>query len=244
MWLIGLIGHSQTGVRRFGVHQLIGRLASEWRNILCGVRRTELFVHDLSTANLNDFWVRVKCRLNCRSGSARFIVVSDEIPSPENERDAEQKAARAAALDALHEWERKTFRQGFDAGWEACNERWRKMLQEATQQVEATAAVAPTTAQPGHDANQRIYLGDDARPAARKAADVVFDVIRSNPGIRGVDIVRATGERGPPLLERTVRTALYRMKRDGLVKNLEARWFAADAAPETGSDDEGGEDDA
>jgi hypothetical protein len=57
-----------------------------------------------------------------------------------------------------------------------------------------------------------------------------------------VEIVQTAASLGRPLLERTVRTALYRMKRSGQVRNLGGRWFAADAAPEAQADD-GGDDD-
>lgn len=164
--------------------------------------------------------------------------VSDES-SPAPDRAAAQAEARRAAIEAINSLEEAALRRGFDAGflagWEAGQKRIREMMAEAAPQAAMTAAV---------EAKGPPALPEGPTVPTVRAADVVSDIIRSNPGIRGVDIVKAAEDAGHPTLERTVRTALYRMKRDGQIKNLDGKWFAADAVPDEAGSNDGGENDA
>jgi hypothetical protein len=165
--------------------------------------------------------------------------MSDEsAPSPD--RAAELAEARRVALEGMKALEKAAwshgFHEGFSAGWEA----GRKRLQEVMEQV--TAQPEPASTRVSQPTSLALFPMDAAGPNIR-AADVVLQIISSRPGIRGIEIVNATLDAGSPMLERTVRTALYRMKRDGRIRNLGGRWFTAEAAPE-GSTADGDENDA
>lgn len=166
--------------------------------------------------------------------------MSDDSPPP-RDYSAEMVEARRVALESIKAMEKAAwahgFHEGFNAGWDA----GRKRFQEAMEQVSAQPEL-PTTraAQP---ANLSLFPSEPIVPNVR-AADVVFQIIADHPGIKGVDIVKATVDAGSPLLERTTRTALYRMKRDGRIRNLGGQWFTAEAAPEGDTDISGDENDA
>lgn len=159
---------------------------------------------------------------------------------PQRDYSAEIAEARRVALEGMKAFEKAAwthgFHQGFSAGWEA----GRKRLQEVMEQ--ATAQPEPASARPQQPADLALFPAEAASPGL-KAAEIVFRIIAEQPGIRGIDIVKTSAEVGSPLLERTTRTALYRMKRDGRIKNLEGRWYAADATPASADDNSGGEND-
>lgn len=168
--------------------------------------------------------------------------MSDEASPPSKptpDRAALQKAARDAVFDAMKEWESKSYSRGFHEGWEACNERWLKMLNEATQQTQANALA--TTAEVATQASEREF-GTETRATQARASDVVLTIIKERPGLRGIEIVKAAAETGPAIHERTVRTALHRM-RDRLIRNLEGRWYATNAGLENSGAGQGGEND-
>jgi hypothetical protein len=158
----------------------------------------------------------------------------DAPPAPD--RAAQMKAARDAVLDAMKEWEAASYRRGFDEGWKACNDGWLKMLNEATQKREAAATEVPAEVPNGE-------FGGESRVSQARASDVVLNIIKERPGLRGIEIVKATGGAGPAIHERTVRTALHRMKRDKLIKVLDGRWYAADHDLEGVNPGDGGEND-
>jgi hypothetical protein len=60
------------------------------------------------------------------------------------------------------------------------------------------------------------------RPATAVAA--VRDAIFEKPGMKGADLVRYLDQRGTPVLERTVRSCLRRLKNDQ-VRQREGRWY-------------------
>lgn len=168
------------------------------------------------------------------------VLVTDESSPPDHE--ALQAEARRAAVEAIKALEqaafRRAFHEGFMAGWDAGQKRIREMMAEAAPKPAMTAELVPERA-----AVLPLFAEEPTLPTVR-AADAVGDIIRANPGIRGVDIVKAAASAGQPILERTVRTALYRMKRDRRIKNLGGKWYAADAAPDEAGSDDGGENDA
>lgn len=169
------------------------------------------------------------------------IVTDDASPSPPTppDRVALQKAARDVVFDAMKEWEAASHRRGFDEGWKACNDHWLKLLNEATQKTQAGALTTTT------EAAQVAALDfeNDVRGGHAKASDAVMSIIRDRPGLRGIEIVKAAADVGQAIHERTVRTALHRMKRDGLIKNLEGRWFATGRDPDGPNSGDGGEND-
>lgn len=166
--------------------------------------------------------------------------MSDEPSRPDLE--GLQDEARRGVTEALKALElaasRRAFHEGFLAGWDAGQKRIREMMAEAAPRPAMTVRLASEGA-----ATLPLFSEGPPAPTVR-AADAVGDIIRANPGIRGVDIVKAAADAGQPILERTVRTALYRMKRDGRIKNLEGKWFAASAAPDDTDSNDGGQNDA
>jgi hypothetical protein len=74
-------------------------------------------------------------------------------------------------------------------------------------------------------------LAEDIRQISETAKNRVFLSIKARPGRRGVEIANEFATATPPLLERTVRTALFRLKGDGDIVAVENRWYATDAAP-------------
>lgn len=173
------------------------------------------------------------------TGVGEYVRVTDESSAPPD-FDALAAEARRAAIDAMKNLEqtawRRGFNEGFMAGWEAGQKRIREMMAEAAPQPALATVVPEAPALP--------LFPESPSPPTVRASDVVGDIIRANPGIRGVDIVKAAADAGQPILERTVRTALYRMKRDRQIKNLGGKWFAADAVPDEAGSNDGGENDA
>lgn len=58
-----------------------------------------------------------------------------------------------------------------------------------------------------------------------KAQALVHDAIKEKPGMNGVEIVRHLTERGTPVVERTVRTCLRRLRLAHHVKRRDGRWY-------------------
>ncbi len=54
----------------------------------------------------------------------------------------------------------------------------------------------------------------------------VLETIRKTPGLRGIEIVRAIEMAGHIIHERTVRTALSRLTRIGMIEQREGGWYA------------------
>jgi hypothetical protein len=61
-----------------------------------------------------------------------------------------------------------------------------------------------------------------------KSNDLVLAYITGNPGKRGVEIAQHFADSLPMLLERTVRTALHRLKISRKILNVDGRWYTAE----------------
>jgi hypothetical protein len=117
--------------------------------------------------------------------------------------------------------------QGFDRGWDAAFE----YLKTPMSDVKAAAIKSHQPDKPVQPPLPLMFLGPDADKDIT-AADVVYDYIRANPGKRGVEIATAMEERVPPIPERTVRTALHRLRHQAeKIKNVDGKWYAADHDP-------------
>lgn len=64
---------------------------------------------------------------------------------------------------------------------------------------------------------------DGAGPRRGSDQELVLRTIQQRPGHRGVDIVQFLEGQ---VQERTIRTALHRLKRKGLIQKIGDRWFA------------------
>jgi hypothetical protein len=71
--------------------------------------------------------------------------------------------------------------------------------------------------------------------AARKAASqkrptsksTVLEIVRRNPGLTGKELVERAANEQTPVNERTLRTALHRLRyKDRSIENREGRWYA------------------
>lgn len=58
----------------------------------------------------------------------------------------------------------------------------------------------------------------------------VLEAIRATPGMRGVEILRTLETANTPVHERTLRTALARLKGHGFIEQREDRWYEVQAA--------------
>jgi hypothetical protein len=60
----------------------------------------------------------------------------------------------------------------------------------------------------------------------KKSAEArVLDAIVLVPGQRGAEVVSLLEATGEPIKERTVRTALFRLKKSGSIGQIDGRWF-------------------
>lgn len=144
-------------------------------------------------------------------------------PAPPRDYAAEVAKARSDVFANLKDLEMAAWQQGFDVGfargWDAAIKRFRELMEKSGE--DQVPQAAPSNA-------PSLFTQDYDQPRlSRRASDVVLDIIRTKPGIKGAEIVRASEEIGEPVLERTVRTALYRMKRGGQIRNLDGGWYAS-----------------
>lgn len=104
--------------------------------------------------------------------------------------------------------------RGFDAGWDAAVRRMGQVLQQGSPpEPERAPPPSPEVA---------LAVATDLT-----AKDVVLEIVRRKPGLRGRDIVQET-DKSQKLNERTVRTALYRLKVDGLIYVKDGLWHPLD----------------
>jgi ribosomal protein S7 len=66
-----------------------------------------------------------------------------------------------------------------------------------------------------------------SRPRGRPATaiNLVKTIIGESPGLKGAEIVRALGSHGTPILDRTMRSCLRRLKASGEVRQRSKRWY-------------------
>lgn len=134
--------------------------------------------------------------------------------------------ARKYVFGALRELERSLYNKGYDdgfsAGWDAAYRRFMTMLETPPQpEPQATPPQAP---------EPPTIVAEPQEPE-QPAQDVVLSIIQGTPGLRGNAIVDMTSTYGTPLKERTVRTALHRLKLAGRIMNQDGRWYPAMTIP-------------
>ncbi len=128
---------------------------------------------------------------------------------------------------ALHQYENSLWRAGIEHGY---NQGWTAGYEAAVRQLQEARATPPREARPETTGPP---IEEDTEDEALTAKDVVFNIISATPGLRGVQIVAATEKAGTPLKERTVRTALHRLKTADKIKNVDERWYLRDEDPLT-----------
>lgn len=130
--------------------------------------------------------------------------------------------AREGVFSALWELERAAFRygydKGFDAGWDAA---WRRFRAEFIDKPPPASEQPREAPQPP----ARTMIPADRKPAK----EIVLQILAANPqGMRGVEIVQAIQKIDPTIPERTVRTALHRLKtEDEQITNIDGLWHMA-----------------
>jgi len=105
---------------------------------------------------------------------------------------------------------------GFNAGWDAA---WRR-FSALTQTAPRPEPTEQTVGQPPE-------LPKAFQESELPTMTVVLEIVKSKPGLRGIEIIDAAKVAGTPLKERTVRTALHRLKENESIRNLDGRWFVA-----------------
>lgn len=110
------------------------------------------------------------------------------------------------ALSYIKEMQSAAYKRGWNDALKAIN--------KAAHAVVAAPNIAGIELDSEKDMNDNPFRnGSDA---AR-----VYDYVRNNPGRSGMEIIQALNY----VDERTIRTALHRMKLRGFVQNLDGRWY-------------------
>lgn len=157
-------------------------------------------------------------------------MVSQPPPVPPVELDdhardllAAARMQKTAVVDAVDRYQQTVWAAAWDRGHQ---QGWREGYQYALWQMEQARAQVPVASTPprAEPETPPILTEDDDTPTAQ---DTVYKAVGAKPGMRGVDIVAAVA----PIKERTVRTALHRLKKDGLIVNVDERWYLPEAAP-------------
>ena len=155
-------------------------------------------------------------------------------PTPNAEPDeqakqllADARAAKTVMTDAIERYEQRVWSAAWDRGHQ---QGWREGYNYALWQIEQARAQVPTAQQPPRVEPEAAppLIEDDDEPTAQ---ETVLRIVKAMPGLRGVDIVQKAAEGGRPVKERTVRTALHRLKNADEIVNVNERWYTPDAAP-------------
>jgi len=125
--------------------------------------------------------------------------------------------ARDAFFNALKVHEHSIYKIGYEdgyaAGWEAAVNRLSEVRPEAN-----LATSGPT------DLSHLLHQRTEEVPAH----EAILDVIKPNPGLKRQEIIDIARKTLPNLNERTVRTALQRMKNAGELTVVDSKWYLAD----------------
>jgi len=126
-------------------------------------------------------------------------------------------------LDAIRSFQNsvaeQAFRAGFKAGWDQAS----KAIEEALAKGNLKAPMPKLS---GH-----LEVKAESTVSNKSTGEMVFNVITEFPGLRGVEIVNTLSRRGTPILERTVRTVLWRLKNADRIRVVDGRWYSPDSAP-------------
>ena len=115
---------------------------------------------------------------------------------------------------------------------EAEREAYARGWRDAIAALQASAPPAPSGVVISLSGKVPIVDRKRGRPA--KAVDLVRDMISSSPGMKGADIARSLDAKGTPVLERTVRSCLRRLRQAKAITQRNGKWYPRpkDAVPE------------
>ena len=143
-------------------------------------------------------------------------------------RDAHSNWTRELELVAYQIGYRDGYREGFAAGWQAYSEDLVRRLAETREKPPASRQEPAQMAAPLEEETPPARFA----PAHPTNNDLVLQVIKNKPGLRGVEIVQEfQSDDFLPMPERSVRTSLFRLKKAGLIVSRNRRWYPAEEAP-------------
>jgi hypothetical protein len=168
-----------------------------------------------------------------------------------DDQEAELKAAQDAAgkslmqaivayVDAVKQHHGlQQWRAGFNRGWDSSRDHFKQELKKSfekdfdidlTPTISHSEGVAPgSLTQSGWEPMGVANFSPP--PQTPTAADLVAQFVYENSGRRGVEIADNFAKTVWRLPERTVRTALHRLKLAGKIRNVDGRWYSTESAP-------------
>jgi hypothetical protein len=100
---------------------------------------------------------------------------------------------------------------------------WRDAIAALQEKAPEMAPIDADKRGNGADVDSAARQRQRGRP--EKAISLVKNEIFGEPGLRGVDIVRSLEKKGTPVVDRTVRSALRRLKGSKTVWQRNGRWY-------------------
>lgn len=136
-----------------------------------------------------------------------------------DQRLASLNEARDLFLKALKDHEHFVYRLGYEAGFAAG---WEALVRKLSMTKPDEPAVPPH-----RDLSELMQQHEGEIPAR----DTLIAIIKQAPGLQRHEIVEIASKSLSHLTERTVRTALQRLKEAGELRVEEGKWFVAVKAP-------------
>jgi hypothetical protein len=124
---------------------------------------------------------------------------------------------RLTAAEMIAKLEKDAEERGYQRGFV-------EGIRSARQALDALEAPAKTTEIPDNYFNTLIrapHHGTSRKPTAN---NVVLGVIVRTPGLTGRQLVDRCAAEGTPIEERTLRTALFRLRKKGEIKKIKEGW--------------------
>jgi hypothetical protein len=103
---------------------------------------------------------------------------------------------------------------------------WRDAIAALQAKAPEMAPINPIADKGGNGANVDSVALQRQRGRPEKAISLVKNEIFAEPGLRGVDIVRSLEKKGTPVGDRTVRSALRRLKGAKIAWQRNGKWYS------------------
>lgn len=141
-------------------------------------------------------------------------------------KEIEKLKAEAYERGKAEAWE-----EAFTRGWREATIAISRAAASVQLQNMPTVTVMPSkTNQPNAVARHTPSLKTKRVRSARAATSsptIVLEAIKRQPGMSGIEVLSSVHIAGHMLEERTMRTALHRLKKRSLIVNREGKWFPA-----------------
>jgi hypothetical protein len=141
------------------------------------------------------------------------------MPDDDDQRLTSLNEARDVFLRALKNHEHFVYRLGYEAGFAAG---WEALVRRLSTAKPDEAAVPP------HGDLSDLMQQHESEIPAR---DTLIAIIKQAPGLQRHEVVEIARKSLSHLTERTVRTALQRLKEAGELRVEDNRWYVAVKAP-------------